>query len=200
MFDILTRHCAALASAAVWHACCRSRWNLFGQLEHRNPDDIMTPDAGIAQVGLGPCPRRGQATPGEAAAFYCGKYKCRRCLRPPHAPLSRRLVIFHEAQLVKFLIVNAAWDTCHGTFLQDSYMFKHRGGGAARTQLPRSPSTQSTNCTEASDTFFFFSNWSRPTCMELLYYPNTPALPVGSCLHCSCRGAQHVPPEQYLES
>lgn len=88
MFDILNCHCAALASTAVWHACCRSRWNPFERLEHRTPDDIMTPDADMPQVGLGPCPRRGQATPGEAA-FYCGKYdKCRRCLRPPRAPLS----------------------------------------------------------------------------------------------------------------
>lgn len=37
-------------------------------------------------------------------------------------------VIFHEAQLVKFLIVNAVWNTCHGILLQDSYLFKQSEG------------------------------------------------------------------------
>lgn len=78
----------------------------------------MTPDADIPQVGLGPCPRRGQATPGEAA-FYCGKYdKCRRCLRPPHAPLSPS-VIFHEVQLVEIPdcecgLEYVSWDSLAG--------------------------------------------------------------------------------------
>lgn len=73
----------------------------------------MTPDADIPQVGLGSCPCRGQATPGEAA-FYCGKYdKCRPC-RPGRRMHLLPSVIFHEAQLVKFLIVNAVWNTCHG--------------------------------------------------------------------------------------
>lgn len=38
-------------------------------------------------------------------------------------------VIFHEAQLVKFLIGNAVWNTCHGIRLQDSYFLKQREGG-----------------------------------------------------------------------
>lgn len=53
---------------AVWHAVLsHSRWKSFEQLDPRSRDDIMTPDADTPQVGLGPCPCWGQATPGEAA-------------------------------------------------------------------------------------------------------------------------------------
>lgn len=83
-------------------------------------DDIMTPHTDTPQVGQ--C--AGSSNTRWSCLFYCGKYDNRwLCTGPSLLPT----VIFSQAQVLKFLIMNVVCNMCHGVLLQNSCILSEVG-------------------------------------------------------------------------